>query len=147
MSIVRVAAVLGLSVLVFRAIPAAALDSGGTAAKVIVKPLVSTMTTAAGQPIALPQGDVEVVVSSYEIPVGATLPVHRHPFPRYAYVLAGVLEVSSVETGKNSTYKAGDFVVEMVGKWHQATNRGAEPVRLLVIDQVEQGAQNTELRK
>lgn len=137
----------GAALLALGVADAGAQESGGAAAKVVVKPLVSTTTTATGQPIVLPQKNAEVLVSTYEIPAGATLPVHRHPFPRYAYVLGGTLEVTNVESGKSNIYKPGDFVIEMIGQWHQATNRGAEPVRLLVIDQVEQGAQNTELRK
>ena len=128
--------------------PAArALDSGNAAAKVVVTPLASTTVTATGQPITLPQKNAQVLVSSYEIPPGATLPVHKHPFPRYAYVLAGNLQVTNVDTGKSNTYKTGDFIVEMIDQWHQGANIGADPVKLLVIDQVEEGTQNTVLRK
>lgn len=85
--------------------------------------------------------------SSCEIAPGATLPVHKHPFPRYAYVEGGTLQVTNVETGKSTTYKSGDFIIEMIGQWHQATNVGADPVKLLVIDQVEEGIKNTVLRQ
>ena len=122
-----------------------ALDSG--TAQVVVTPLSSTTATASGQPITLPHKDVQVLLSSYEIPAGAKLPVHEHPFARYAYVLAGTLQVTNVETGKSNTYKPGDFIVEMIGQWHKAANVGADPVRLLVIDQVEEGVQNTILQK
>jgi quercetin dioxygenase-like cupin family protein len=122
-----------------------ALDSSGT--PVVVTPLTSRTTTGSGQPITLPQKNVQVLVSTYDIAAGATLPVHRHPFARYAYVQAGSLKVTNVETGASNTYNAGDFIVEMIGQWHQATNIGAGPVKLLVIDQVEQGAKNTELRQ
>ncbi|AZO37867.1 cupin domain-containing protein [Mesorhizobium sp. M2A.F.Ca.ET.037.01.1.1] len=121
-----------------------ALDSSNT--PVVVTPLVSKTTTASGQPITLPQKNVEVQVSSYQIAPGATLPVHKHPFPRYAYVEQGTLKVTNVETGAANTFKSGDFIVEMVGQWHQATNIGTDPVKLLVIDQVEQGAKNTILK-
>ncbi|QKC96519.1 cupin domain-containing protein [Mesorhizobium sp. NZP2298] len=124
---------------------ALALDSSGT--PVVVTPLASRTTTASGQPITLPQKNVQVLVSTYDIAPGATLPVHRHPFPRYAYVEAGTLKVTNVETGNSNTYKTGDFIVEMIGQWHQATNIGDGPVKLLVIDQVEEGAKNTELRQ
>lgn len=124
---------------------AQALDSGGT--PVAVTPLASRTETASGQPITLPQKNVQVLVSTYEIAVGATLPVHKHPFPRYAYVEAGTLRVTNVETGKSNTYKTGDFIVEMIGQWHQAINVGDRPVKLLVIDQVEQGTKNTVLRQ
>lgn len=126
---------------------AGALDSGSAGAKVVVKPLASVTTTASGQPIILPQKNVRVLVSTYEIPSGATLPVHKHPSARYAYVQGGTLQVTNVETGQSKTYQTGDFIVEMIDTWHQAVNLGADPVRLLVIDQVEEGTANTLLRK
>ncbi len=122
-----------------------ALDS--TSTPVVVTPLASRTTTASGQPITLPQKNVQVLVSTYDIAPGATLPVHKHPFARYAYVEAGTLQVTNVETGKSNTYKTGDFIIEMIGQWHQATNVGDGPVKLLVIDQVEEGAKNTVLRQ
>ncbi|MER8371664.1 cupin domain-containing protein [Mesorhizobium sp. M1406] len=125
--------------------PAWALDSSGT--PVVVTPLASPTTTASGQPITLPRKNVQVLVSTYDIAPGANLPVHRHPFPRYAYVQAGTLKVTNVETGNSNTYKTGDFIIEMIGQWHQATNIGDIEVKLLVIDQVEEGAKNTELRR
>jgi quercetin dioxygenase-like cupin family protein len=125
--------------------PASAFDN--TQAKVVVTPLAATTTTATGQPIALPQKDAQVIVSMFDIPPGAALPVHQHPFPRYGYVLAGTLQVTRIETGEVQTYKTGDFIVEMIGQWHQGANPGPDAVKLLVIDQVEEGAQNTILRK
>ncbi|PDQ18732.1 cupin [Mesorhizobium sanjuanii] len=124
---------------------AQALDSSGM--PVVVTPLASRAETASGQPITLPQKNVQVLVSTYDIAAGATLPVHKHPFPRYAYVMAGTLQVTNVETGKSNTYKTGDFIVEMIGQWHQAINVGTDPVKLLVIDQVEEGTKNTVLRQ
>ena len=126
---------------------AQAYDSHGPAIQgVVVTPLLSTTTTASGQPITLPQGNAEVIVSTFDIAPGATLPVHKHPFPRYAYVLAGDLRVTNTETNKSDDYKTGDFIVEMIGQWHRGTNIGATPVKLIVIDQVEKGASNTVLR-
>jgi hypothetical protein len=34
---------------------------------------------------------------------------------------------------------AGDFIVEVIDEWHYGENTGAEPVELLVIDQVPEG--------
>jgi quercetin dioxygenase-like cupin family protein len=115
------------------------------AARVAVTPVMSARTTAIGQPIALPKDNPEVRVTLFEIPVGATLPVHKHPFPRYAYVLAGKLRVSDKDDVRTFNYAAGDFIIEMIDAWHYGTNSGTEPVRLLVIDQVEAGQQNTTL--
>ena len=111
--------------------------------QVKVTPVFSSTTTAIGQPIALPKANAEVRVSMSEIPVGAQLPVHKHPFPRYAYVLAGKLRVTEKDNGRTFDYAAGDFLIEMLDAWHFGTNIGTEPVRLLVIDQVEAGQPNT----
>ncbi|RST78606.1 cupin domain-containing protein [Aquibium carbonis] len=125
--------------------PAFALDD--TAPQpVVVTPLVSTNVTAAGQPIVLPQKDARVIASLFEIAPGATLPVHKHPSMRYAYVLEGELLVTNVETGAATTYRAGDFIVEMLDIWHQGASVGPDTVRLVVIDQVEGDVQNTLLR-
>ena len=126
---------------------AGALDSSSANATVVVTPLASTTVTASGQPIVLPQKNAQVLVSSFEIPPGATLPVHMHPSARYAYVLEGQLQVTNVDTGKSTSSKKGDFIVEMIGTWHQGSNVGAETVKLLVIDQVEEGTPNTVLKQ
>lgn len=124
--------------------PALALDPGQPAA--IVTPIISTTETAAGQPIVLPQTDVRVVASRFEIAPGAALPVHKHPYQRYAYVLAGTLEVTDMESGASTTYKAGDFIVEVVDRWHRGKNVGADKVELIVIDQIVGDAKQTILK-
>jgi quercetin dioxygenase-like cupin family protein len=114
--------------------------------KVRAKRIFSATTTNSGQPIVLPKSNVEVVVWMYDIPAGSKLPVHKHPSQRYAYVLSGTLQVTDVENGRTFEYKPGDFIVEMVDGWHYGNNNGKEPVRLLVIDQVEKGQANTILK-
>ena len=123
-----------------------ALDSGA-AAPVVVTPVKTTAVTSTGQPLILPRQNVEVTASIYDIAPGATLPVHKHPFARYAYVLAGTLQVTNVDTGKSDVFKAGDFVVEMIDQWHRGSNIGADPVKLVVIDQIEAGAEATVLKQ
>lgn len=54
-------------------------DSDQSSATVVVKPVVSTNVTASAQPIVLPQKDVRVIVTTFAIAKGATLPEHRHP--------------------------------------------------------------------
>src|SRR5690348_10402552 len=83
---------------------------------VTVTPLLTTRTTVSGQSIEVPV-DPAVVVSRYEIAPNAGLPTHKHPYPRYAYVLSGTLEISVVG-GKTYRYKAGDFIAEVIGQWH-----------------------------
>lgn len=124
-----------------------ALGLDGSKQPVVVTPIKSTTLTSTGQPIVLPEGEVEVAASIFEIAPGATLPVHKHPFPRYAYVLAGTLLVTNVDTGHSDTFKAGDFIVEMVDQWHQGSNIGPDPVKLVVIDQVAKGSPATVLKE
>jgi quercetin dioxygenase-like cupin family protein len=135
--------VAALASLLLAGAPAQAQDA---AAQVTTTRLFSATTTAAGQPITLPKDNVEVLVWMYVIPAGARLPVHKHPSARYAYVLAGSLRVADADNIRSWDYKAGDFIVEMIDAWHYGTNTGSEPVRLLVIDQVEAGKTNTVVR-
>src|ERR1700761_5865921 len=41
-------------------------------------PRMTTAVTSSGQPIVMPQKDVQITVSTYEIPAGAKLPEHKH---------------------------------------------------------------------
>jgi len=109
---------------------------------VTVTRLLSTATTSSGQPVVLPQKDAQIVVSIYDVMPGATLPVHNHPHPRYAYVLSGILRVNNIDTGQTDTYATGAFVLESVGQWHTDTSIGSEPLKLLIIDIVEKGQAN-----
>jgi quercetin dioxygenase-like cupin family protein len=136
--------VIGVSLLLFHlAAPVVAQET----AQVVVTPVITTSTTAIGQPISLPKTNAEIHVSIYEIPVGATLPVHKHPYHRYAYVLAGRLRVVATDSARTFDYAAGDMVIEIVDAWHYGVNIGEVPVRLLVIDQVEPGQGNTVIER
>ncbi len=114
---------------------------------VAITELLSTTVTSSGQPIVLPQKDAQIVVSIYDVAPDATLPVHKHLYPRYGYVLSGELRVTNMETGRKDTYKPGDFILESVGQWHTGANIGGKPLKLLVIDIVEKGQTNTVVRK
>jgi quercetin dioxygenase-like cupin family protein len=114
---------------------------------IVTKEIASTAVTAADQPIHLPAGPVRVIVTQYDIAPGATLPVHKHPFPRYAYVEQGHLTVTEADSGSSHAYSQGDVIVEMIDRWHFGRNTGQDPVRLLVFDQVPEGSSNTILRQ
>jgi quercetin dioxygenase-like cupin family protein len=122
------------------------LQAPASAPGVTVHEITRTATTAIGQRIELPSDRAEVIASIYTIAPGAALPVHKHRFPRYAYVLSGQVEVRT-EDGKVFVYEPGAFIVEVVDVWHRGANVGTEPARLLVIDQVEPGTANTILRE
>ena len=116
--------------------------NAGTA-EVVVTPVGSTDTTWTGQPIVFPQKPGHVTTALFEIAPGATLPVHKHPFPRIGYVLDGSLRVTSVEGGRSETFERGQVVVESLDQWHKGENPGTTPLKLLVIDLIEKGAENT----
>ena len=116
------------------------------APKVMVAPLFSTDTTVTGQKIEVP-ANPHVMVSLVTFPPGAALPVHKHPYPHYVYVLEGTLTVTNEQTGKVFDVKPGGFLVEMTDTWHFGKNNGAVPVKLLVIDQVPQGATTNTIPK
>ena len=138
----------------FIAVPLAALCAlilGGPIAQaleaspVVVKELSKSLTNDVGQPIRLPRGKLQLVVSTYDIAPGAKLPQHRHPYQRYAYVLQGELNV--VQVGRTSRiYKPGEFIAESVDRWHYGETVGTVPVKLLVIDQLPPGKASTLLR-
>jgi quercetin dioxygenase-like cupin family protein len=128
-------------------VAAHASETDKPAIPVLVTPVLTATVTATGQPIILPRANVRVVVSTYEIAAGATLPEHKHPFARYAYVLAGTLRITSTETGHSKVYRAGGFIVEAIGQWHKAASLGGRPAKLLVIDQVSGDVNNTVMRK
>ncbi len=111
-----------------------AARSEGSARAVVVTPVLSATATAAGQPIILPRGAARVIVSTYVIAAGARLPVHRHRYPRYAYVLQGRLRVTDTQTHRTFDYAQGAFAIEVVNDLHFGENPGSTPLRLLVID-------------
>jgi len=111
-----------------------------------VTPVVSSTVTMSGQSYNFPQSSSEVVASIYEIDPGVALPIHKHSFPRFGYVISGTLRVENLETGQSVTFKSGDFILEAVGQWHRGTNVGANSLKVLVTDVVERGKSNTELQ-
>jgi quercetin dioxygenase-like cupin family protein len=110
----------------------AATLSAGTQEKITAATLFQSTVTAAGQPIVFPAGNTEVAALMVDIPAGMDTGWHKHPWPRYAYVVSGVITVEN-DAGQAKTYRAGDFFVEQINIFHHGTT--TEPTRLLVIDQ------------
>jgi quercetin dioxygenase-like cupin family protein len=131
-----------LAVIVLLAAPAQAAEDRA----VVATPVLTSTVTATGQPIVLPRENPQVRVVTLDIAPGAVLPEHKHPYPRYGYVLAGTLRVTNTDTGTSMVYGVGDFIIEAVDQWHRGASIGSEPVRLLVIDQVAGGQANVVTR-
>jgi quercetin dioxygenase-like cupin family protein len=110
----------------------AATLSASTQEKIVATTILRSTVTAAGQPIVFPSGKTEVAALMVDLPAGADTGWHKHPWPRYAYVMSGAVTVEN-EAGERKTYKAGEFVVEQINLFHRGTTTA--PTRLLVIDQ------------
>lgn len=119
--------------------PAAALAQSPPAP--VSTPIGAFDATVSGQPIVLPQGAAHLTVSQTDLAAGGLIPPHKHPWPRYNYVLAGAVRVTNLDTGAVQDFKAGQVIVEAVGQWHKGEALGG-PVRLLAFDQTPPGESN-----
>ena len=124
---------LGLCLVFAAAVPAS------TAERIAATTIFRSTVTAAGQPIVFPAGPTEVTALMVDLPAATDTGWHKHPYPRYAYVLSGAVTVES-DAGQRKTYRAGEFIVEQIGIYHHGTT--TEPTRLLVIDQTSAGKSN-----
>lgn len=76
-----------------------------------------------------PVGRPELVVRRYIFPRGSRLGWHHHPVMNYGIVQQGELTIIGLD-GTETTVKAGEAVVEMVGTVHHGENRGDRTVVL-----------------
>ncbi|MFZ4682735.1 MAG: hypothetical protein ACOYMS_09550 [Terrimicrobiaceae bacterium] len=73
-------------------------DSEGYKKEIQVTPLLRTTTTVAGQPIVYPKtDDAQVTAVHVEIPPGTQTGWHKHPFPCFAYILSGTLDLEHIK--------------------------------------------------
>jgi quercetin dioxygenase-like cupin family protein len=98
--------------------------------------------TVSGQPIVLPQGPARLTVTQTDLAADGVIPPHKHPYPRYNYVLAGGVRVTNLDTGAVQEFRAGQVIVEAVGQWHKGEALDGRPARLLAFDQTPPGQGN-----
>jgi quercetin dioxygenase-like cupin family protein len=77
-------------------------------------------------------GKPEITILRITIPSKVQLPLHEHPIINAGVLLKGEL---TVVTKENETLhlKAGDSIVEVVGKWHYGKNEGNQPAEIIVF--------------
>ncbi len=98
-----------------------------------VKKLLVSTKTGNGDPVAyLNTANPEVTALEVTFPPGGSTGWHKHPVPVYAYVLEGTLTVK-LESGQCLTFNKGDAIFEVMNTFHNGTNLGTEPVRLVVF--------------
>lgn len=106
-------------------------------------PIVRTAKTISGQPLKLPQGPAEVAAAIVDIPAGGATTIHQHPWSRFVYVERGPVRIINHDTGETTDLKTGEFFPEVISQWHEGRALGAEPARLLIVDLVPPGVNNT----
>jgi len=118
---------LAVAVLGFIATPAAAQY------KFSATPILQSGTTVGGTAIAYPKTDsAEVTALVLDIAPGGETGRHMHPYPTFVYVLQGAIDVE-MDGGMVHSYKAGDSFLEVVNTWHNGTNKGTTPAKVLVV--------------
>lgn len=105
------------------------------------KLLVDTDTTMAGQALALPPFPPRVVATRVELAAGSAVPTHMHIWARYVYVERGEVRLTLLDSGNTRTFKAGEVIVEPIGKWHNGRIVG--DTVLVSFEQVPPGRCNT----
>jgi quercetin dioxygenase-like cupin family protein len=98
--------------------------------------------TATGQPLGAIAAPYEVVFSRAVLPPDGVLPMHKHPWPRYALVESGRIRVRYEAAGITREFGPGEAIIEAIDAWHEGVAVGSEPVRILVIDHVPPGRSN-----
>lgn len=117
-------------------------DLAATQYQNLLTPLLKGGTDILGQPLAYPDGPVEITSAIVTIPPGGTTGLHTHEVPLFAHILEGELTVDYGEKG-TKTYRAGDSVLEAVNWPHNGTNTGTVPMRLIAVYMGGGGKANT----
>jgi quercetin dioxygenase-like cupin family protein len=106
-------------------------------------PVLKSVQTASNMKIEYSKaGQAEVVSVIGELEPGGRTSRHQHPVPVFVYVLAGTLTVQA-DGGQPREYEAGKAFIEDMNHWHQAFNKGAGPVKILVVFMGEEGKPTT----
>jgi quercetin dioxygenase-like cupin family protein len=101
--------------------------------------LLRSDTTWVGHAIAYPVTDSALVTAiEVTIPPGGETGWHWHPFPGYAYIIAGTLTLEA-EGEKTQVFHAGESFAEAVHARHNGRNLGKVPLKLVGIFTGEKG--------
>lgn len=119
----------------------AASGSAGSAGNQVL--LDKQQLTILDQPINYPKKKPAQISSSIVLlEPGQETGWHRHGTPMYAYILEGTLSVE-YDAGVTKEYPAGTALMEAQGVFHNGTNKGDAPVRVLVVNMGAKGVKNS----
>lgn len=103
--------------------------------------IIDTGSTMAGQPLVLPPAPAQVVATRTELRANSTIPTHMHFWARYVYVERGEVQLTLEGAGETRTFRAGEMIVEPIGKWH--SGKVVSDAVLIATEQVPPGRCNT----
>jgi quercetin dioxygenase-like cupin family protein len=105
--------------------------------------LAAQELTVLDQPIAYPKKlPAQVSSDITQLEPGQETGWHRHRVPVYSYVLEGTISVE-YDAGVTKEFAAGTAFVEAEDVWHNGTNTGDGPVRILNVYMGAKGAKNS----
>lgn len=123
------------------AIPVIALAADTPA--VVSREILRTDTSVTGQPLKNAAGaGYQLVSVRTTLQPGGGIAPHKHPYPRFSYVISGRIALIDVESGVRREFGPGDAIAEPVDRWHAGEVIGSEPVELVAFDQVPTGQTN-----
>ena len=96
-----------------------------------VKEILNTSTSWDGEPINYPEGKTHIISRIVELTQNSVIDFHCHPIPTFAYILEGVVEVSTKE-GLNKEFSKGEAFAEVVNTWHKGKAIDG-PLKILVF--------------
>jgi quercetin dioxygenase-like cupin family protein len=123
-------------------------SSGGSASAAAVAEgrevlLEAQELTTLDQPIAYPKKKPAQVTSYLTtLEPGQETGWHRHRVPLFVYVLEGSVSVE-YDAGVVKDYPTGSAYMEAEDVWHNGTNKGEDPARILTVYMGAEGAKNT----
>ncbi len=107
-----------------------------------VELLLDTDLTILDEAFAYPRGRARITAARITLPPGATVPLHLHPVPLFAYILQGELIVDYGSQGTR-TYRKGDAFVEAFHWPHKGRNGGKGNVQILAVYAGAEGIDNS----
>ena len=106
--------------------------------------LTKQQLTVLDQPIAYPtKKPAQVSSEIVQLEPGQETGWQKHKAPMFAYVLEGTITVE-YDAGVVKEFPAGSAFMEAQNVWHNGTNKGDSPVRVLRVSMGAKGVKNTD---
>lgn len=108
--------------------------------------LLSSSQSSLGQNLEYPSGKPVITAAIVTLLPGQSTGEHLHETPMFAMILDGEITVDYGE-GSTRVFVEGDAMLEAFKTYHNGTNTGSEPVRILTVFAGSDTARNTVMRE